>query len=118
VRGLNPRPLAQKESIQSTVPYRSPILNKDGCEKMAVTKKLIIDRNLQITAYCNVQITVYPIDLVSIDQQSVGKRSFHLMDTVNAIKEMVNHLLACQQFFEKEPHSDRPCKRATIHFDN
>jgi hypothetical protein len=30
--------------------------------------------------------TVETIDLVLIDQQSVGKRSLHLMDTVNAKK--------------------------------
>jgi hypothetical protein len=33
-----------------------------------------------------------------MDQQSVGKRSFHLMDTVNGKKEMNDYLLACQQF--------------------
>jgi hypothetical protein len=46
--------------------------------------------------------------LVLIDQQSVGKRSLDLMDTVNA-KEMYEQLLASQQIFEREPHSDSPC---------
>jgi hypothetical protein len=31
-------------------------------------------------------IALTPIDLVIIDQHSVGKRSLHLMDTVNAKK--------------------------------
>jgi hypothetical protein len=30
--------------------------------------------------------TVLPLDIVIIDQQRVGKRSLHLMDTVNAKK--------------------------------
>jgi hypothetical protein len=37
--------------------------------------------------------TVHTIDLVSVDQQSVGKTSLHLMDIVNA-----KNLLASQQF--------------------
>jgi hypothetical protein len=40
------------------------------------------------------------IDLVLIDQQSVGKRSLHLMD-VNGKKRYGDHLLACQQFLKE-----------------
>jgi hypothetical protein len=43
-------------------------------------------------------LAVHTIDLVLIDQQSVGKRSPHLMDTVNAKKRWTIILLACQQF--------------------
>jgi hypothetical protein len=49
------------------------------------------------------------IDLVLIDKQSVGKRSLHLMDSVNAKKKWNDRLLACQQIFEREPHSDTLC---------
>jgi hypothetical protein len=39
------------------------------------------------TDVCILIVTITrPIDLVIIDQQSVEKRSLHLMDTVNAIK--------------------------------
>jgi hypothetical protein len=40
----------------------------------------------------------FVIDLVLIDQQSVGNRRLHLMDTVNAEKEINDHLLTGQQF--------------------
>jgi hypothetical protein len=33
-------------------------------------------------------------------------------------KEMDDHLLACQQILEREPHSDTPCERASIFFEN
>jgi hypothetical protein len=47
------------------------------------------------------------IDLVLIDQQSVEKRRLRLMDIVD---EMDDHLLACQQVFEKVLHSDTLAK--------
>jgi hypothetical protein len=43
------------------------------------------------------------IDLVLIDQQSVGKRSLHLMDTVNAKKERTT-IYWCVNKFLKESH--------------
>jgi hypothetical protein len=38
------------------------------------------------TTSAHQRAAVYIIDLVLINQQSVGKKSFHLMDTVNANK--------------------------------
>jgi N-dimethylarginine dimethylaminohydrolase len=45
--------------------------------------------------------SILTIDLVIIDQQSVGKRYLHLMDTVNVKRD--DHLLTCEQFL-KESH--------------
>jgi hypothetical protein len=45
------------------------------------------------------------IDLL-IDQQSVGKRSLHLMDTVNAKKRWTT--IYVLTIFDREPHSDPP----------
>jgi hypothetical protein len=60
---------------------------------------------------------VFTINLVIIDQQSVGKRS--LSDGhCQCGKEMDDRLLAWQQIFEREPHSDSPSKRASIIFEN
>jgi hypothetical protein len=49
---------------------------------------------------------VQTIDLISIDQQSVGKRNLHLMDTVNAKK--LGDDLGVSRVFDREPHSDLP----------
>jgi hypothetical protein len=46
----------------------------------------------------SVTLTGWPIDLVLIDQQSVGKRTHDLMDC-QCEKEMDDHLPACQQIF-------------------
>jgi hypothetical protein len=56
---------------------------------------------------CHASLLGQNIDLVLIDQQSVGKRSLHLMDTVNAKKRWATYL-ACQQSLERESQSDRP----------
>jgi hypothetical protein len=72
-----------------------------GCIMCALQNKLLL--NLRPT-----EVRLY---LVLIDQQSVGKRSLYLMDTVNAKKRWTTiyyHLLACQQIFERETHSDKP----------
>jgi hypothetical protein len=47
---------------------------------------------------------VSPIDLVLIEQQSVGKRSLHLMDTVTAKKRW--KFTGVSTIFEREPRSD------------
>jgi hypothetical protein len=52
---------------------------------------------------------IQTIDLVLIDQQSAGKRS-PFDGHFQCEKEMDDHLLAWQQIFEREPHSDTPCK--------
>jgi hypothetical protein len=46
---------------------------------------------------------ILPIDLVLIDQQSVGKRSLHLMDTVNAKKRWTTIYCRVNKFL-KEGH--------------
>jgi hypothetical protein len=51
---------------------------------------------------------VLGIDLVLIDQQSVGKISIHLMDTVNAKKRWTS-IYGVSIIFELEPHSDPVC---------
>jgi hypothetical protein len=43
------------------------------------------------------------VDLVVIDQQSVGKRSFHLMETVNA-KKIWTTIYWCVNKFLKKSH--------------
>jgi hypothetical protein len=48
------------------------------------------------------------IDLVSIHQQNVGKRSLHLMDTVNA-KKRCKTFTGVSTIFEREPRSDKLC---------
>jgi hypothetical protein len=63
------------ESACVSVPTTSvPILESDGAYVLTI---------------------VFTMDLVFIDQQSVGKRSLHLIDT-QCEKEMDDHLLACQ----------------------
>jgi hypothetical protein len=49
--------------------------------------------------------TVGTINLVLIDQQSVGKRSLRLMDTVNAKKRWTTIYWRVKNFFEIVPHS-------------
>jgi hypothetical protein len=44
------------------------------------------------------------MDIVLIDQQNVEKRS-PSDGHCQCEKEMDDHLLACQQIFEREPHS-------------
>jgi hypothetical protein len=44
---------------------------------------------------------VVVIDLVLIDQQSVGKRSLHLMDTINAKKRWTNIYSRVNKFLKK-----------------
>jgi hypothetical protein len=48
------------------------------------------------------------IDLVLIDQQSVGKRSLHLMDTVSAKKRWTT-IYIINNFFNRVPQSYPPC---------
>jgi hypothetical protein len=50
----------------------------------------------QGTGWVNVTQTDSVMTIVLIDQQSVGKRSLHLMDTVNVKKRWTT--MACQQF--------------------
>jgi hypothetical protein len=42
----------------------------------------------------DVKLLINTIDLVLIDQQSVVKRSLHLMNTINE-KKTIDNLLAC-----------------------
>jgi hypothetical protein len=56
--------------------------------------------------YDNVNVTkimIQPIDLVLTDQQSVGKRSLHLMDTVNTKKKWTTIYWRVNKFL-KESH--------------
>jgi hypothetical protein len=48
------------------------------------------------------------IDLVLIDQQSVGKRSLHLVDTVNAKKK--RPFTGVLTIFDREPNIAHPAK--------
>jgi hypothetical protein len=50
-----------------------------------------------------VHLNIIIIDLVLIDQQSVGKRSLHLKDTVNA-KKRWTIIYWCVNKFLKESH--------------
>jgi hypothetical protein len=61
---------------------------------------------------------VETIDLVLIDQQSVGKRSLLSDGHFQCEKEMDDHLTGVLTSFEKEPHSDTRCQRASIIFEN
>jgi hypothetical protein len=54
------------------------------------------------------QVSLTIIELVLIDQQSMGKRSLHLMDTVNAKKRWTTVYLRVNIFYT-ELHSDPPC---------
>jgi hypothetical protein len=51
---------------------------------------------------------VLTIDLVLIDQQSVGKRSLYLMGNVN-VKKRWSTVYWYVNNFDREPHSDPPC---------
>jgi hypothetical protein len=59
----------------------------------------------------SLKISSQTIDLVLIDQQSVGKRS---EKHYQREKAMDDYLLACHQILEREPRSDMPCERASI----
>jgi hypothetical protein len=57
-----------------------------------------------LSNYCVISlIIVLPIDIVLIDQESVGKRSLQLMDTVNAKKRWTTIYWCVNKFF-KESH--------------
>jgi hypothetical protein len=51
---------------------------------------------------------VHTIDLVLIDQESAGKRSLHLVETVNAKKRWMT-IYWRATIFDREPHSAPPC---------
>jgi hypothetical protein len=51
---------------------------------------------------------VLPIDLVLIDQQSMGKRSLHLMDTTNA-KRDGRPFTGVSTILDREPYSGPLC---------
>jgi hypothetical protein len=55
----------------------------------------------------------YLIDLVLIDQQSVGKRSLYLMDTVNAKKRWTTIYWYVKKFL-KESHIVTPLLKSII----
>jgi hypothetical protein len=57
-------------------------------------------------------ITLKTIDLVLIDQQSVGKRNLHLIDTVNAKQRWTTIYWRVNKF------SDAPSQRANIILEN
>jgi hypothetical protein len=58
---------------------------------------------LAILIILHIRYTVRTIDLVLIDQQSVGKRSLHLMNTVNAKKRWTTIYWRVNKFL-KESH--------------
>jgi hypothetical protein len=60
---------------------------------------------------------VSTIDLVLLNQQSVRKTSFHLMDTVNAKKRWTT-IYWRVTIFDREPHSGPPSKWASIIFEH
>jgi hypothetical protein len=60
---------------------------------------------LRLKIDCTI-LTVLTIDLVLKDQQSVGKRNLHLMDTVNKKKRWTT--IYVSTIFEREPRSGAP----------
>jgi hypothetical protein len=54
-----------------------------------------------VRLHITLPVAVQPIDLVLKDQQSVGKRSLHLMATVNAKRRWKTGLLVFQQFWKE-----------------
>jgi hypothetical protein len=58
---------------------------------------------LDTLSICMVHQSVLSTDLVLIDQQSVGKRSLHLMNTVNAKKRWTTIYWSVHKFL-KERH--------------
>jgi enterochelin esterase-like enzyme len=63
-------------------------------------------RKIHGSNFIHIKFLDRTIDLL-IDQQSVGKRSLHLMDTVNAKKRWAT-IYWCV-IFEREPHRDPLC---------
>jgi hypothetical protein len=69
----------------------------------------------RVTMWPTFCMSINTIDLVLIDKQSVGKRSLHLMDTVNAKKRWMTIYWPVNKFLIKVPHSDTlPKERASF----
>jgi hypothetical protein len=57
------------------------------------------------------KLAVSTIDLVLIDQQSVGKRSLHLMDTVKAKKRWTTIYWRVNKLMKESHTATRPAKK-------
>jgi hypothetical protein len=62
-------------------------------------------------------VIVITIDLVLIDQQSVGKRSLHLKDTVNAKKRWTTIYWRVNKFLKESHIVTRLAKERELFFD-